>query len=418
MSGTKSSEERSTIGNKHAPPLGGVRVLDLTRAAAGPFCTMILGDFGADVIKVEGAPNGDLLRAFGPFDHGEGTYFLSINRNKRSILVDFRSPDGLTLLREMAAKVDVLVENFRPGVAAEMGLGFEELRADNPGLIYASISGFGSSGPYGDWPGVDQIAQGMSGLMSVTGTEDSGPLRVGVPIGDLTAGMWTALGIMGAVAHKQRTGMGQRVETSLIGALIALLCVQGQRYLSLNDVAGPVGNDHPVISPYGLVVASDGPLNICVATEQMWKSFCRIIDRDHFLQDSRFYNNAERAKNRTALTNEINEALSSDTGANWAMKFVAAGIPAGPIYRTDQMFNDKHVQQSGLVKDVQHPTIGNLKLVGCPILSDFTDQQELRPPPLPGEHSREIMEEFGVSEERIDAALARLAQKGDSNVRK
>jgi crotonobetainyl-CoA:carnitine CoA-transferase CaiB-like acyl-CoA transferase len=254
------------------PPLKGIRVLDLTRAAAGPFCTMILGDFGADVAKVEPTPRGDLLRAFGPFHGGEGTYFLSINRNKRSLAVDFRTTKGRALLHALALRADVLVENFKPGIADEMGLGYDVLRRDNPKLVYASISGFGASGPYGRWPGVDQIAQGMSGLMSITGTEESGPLRVGTPIGDLTAGMWSALGILAAVLQQRTTGIGQRVDTSLIGALIGLLCVQGQRYLSLGEVAGPVGNDHPVICPYGLV---ESPPRTCGASSAAFSTWTR-----------------------------------------------------------------------------------------------------------------------------------------------
>ena len=270
------------------PPLKGIRVLDLTRAAAGPFCTMILGDFGADVAKVEPTPRGDLLRAFGPFHEGEGTYFLSINRNKRSLAVDFRTPRGGPCYRSSPGRPTSSSRTSSLASPTKWAWATTCFAATIPtGLC--DISGFGASGPYGRWPGVDQIAQGMSGLMSITGTEESGPLRVGTPIGDLTAGMWSALGILAAVIQQRASGLGQRVDTSLIGALIGLLCVQGQRYLSLGEVAGPVGNDHPVICPYGLVETKDGPLNISVATQDMWRKLCRLLDLDGVVDHPDFW---------------------------------------------------------------------------------------------------------------------------------
>lgn len=388
-------------------PLTGIRVLDLTRAAAGPFCTMILGDFGADVVKVEASPDGDLLRAFGPFHEGEGTYFLSINRNKRSVALNFRSDEGRALLRELALQADVVVENFKPGVAAQMGLGAEELRVDNPGLIYASISGFGSSGPYGDWPGVDQIAQGMSGYMSVTGTVQSGPTRVGVPLGDLTAGMWAAIGILAALYERRDTGKGDRVETSLLSSLLGLLCVQGQRYLSLGEVAEPAGNQHPVICPYGIVKTSDGPLNVCVASPRMWQDLCKVIGREDLIEHPDYADNSARLRNRDALMQLLDEAFQRDTQLSWTTRLISTGVPAGPIYTTAQAFTDPHVMATGVVESIAHPTIGPLNLVGNPAkLGSLGGKSVHRPPPLLGEHSREALQAWGITKERIDGLLS------------
>jgi crotonobetainyl-CoA:carnitine CoA-transferase CaiB-like acyl-CoA transferase len=406
-------------------PLEGIRVLDLSRAAAGPFCTMILGDFGADVMKVEAAPDGDLLRAFGPFHEGEGTYFLSINRNKRSVAVSLRTEEGRALLRDLALRADVLVENFKPGIAAEMGLGADALRRERPELIYASISGFGSSGPYGEWPGVDQIAQGMSGLMSVTGNEVGKPTRVGVPIADLTAGMWSALGILAALYERRGSGNGDRVETSLLSALMGLLCVQGQRYLSLGEVAEPVGNQHPVICPYGVVGTADGPLNVCVATQEMWTKFCSIIGREDLIAHRDYADNTARRRNRESLMALLDEAFSRDTQRAWASRLIAAGIPAGPIYRIDQALSDAHVVATGIVEQVKHPRIGELDLVGNPArLESLGGKSIWRSPPLLGEHSREALEAWGIAPERVAALVTakvvrtlNAAQSGDEHVR-
>jgi crotonobetainyl-CoA:carnitine CoA-transferase CaiB-like acyl-CoA transferase len=386
-------------------PLDGIRVLDLTRAAAGPFCSMILGDFGADVIKAEATPGGDLLRAFGPFHEGEGVYFLSLNRNKRSIALDFRSPSGLELLHSLAQRADVVLENFKPGVTEQMGLSYEQLRKVNPDVVYASITGFGSNGPYGRWPGVDQIAQGMSGFMSFTGTEESGPTRVGLAIGDLVAGMWEAIGILGAVLQRRATGAGQQVETSLLGGLIGLLSVQGQRYLSLGEVAPPAGNEHPVISPYGVFNAKDGPINLCVATQDMWASLCRILAVEELVDDPDFVDNSARHANRAALTDRLNRALARDTQAAWTTRLIEAGIPSGPIYDMAQVFADPHVQKAGFVQQVDHPTIGPLDLLANPARLGASSATIALPPPLLGQHSREVLAELGLSSREIESLI-------------
>ena len=335
-------------------PLDHIRVLDLTRAAAGPFATMILGDLGADVVKVEPTPKGDMTRLWGPFDHGIGVYYLSINRNKRCLGVDFRNEHGLDAVRRMAAKADVVVENFKPGTAELIGLGYEEVKAANTGVIYASISGFGRTGPYGKWPGLDQIAQGMSGMMSLTGQRGGEPTRYGVPIGDFTAGMWCALAVTAAVAQRHVTGEGQRVETSLLGALVGLLSVQGQRYLSNGDVPGQTGNDHPTIYPYGVFEAKDGPLNVATAREEHWQRLCKVMD--------------------------IEELLSVPEYAD----------------------NDPQVAAQGMVEEIDHPTIGTLDLLANPIKMEAFEGQSVRlPPPLIGEHNEQVLADYGFSAKEI-----------------
>ena len=332
-------------------PLAGVRVLDLTRALAGPFCTMILGDLGADVIKVEPLA-GDMIRQWGPFDRGTSAYYLSGNRNKRGMAVDFRDPRALDLLRDMALQCDVVVENFRPGAAKAMGLDHDALAARNPRLIHASVTGFGSTGPAGGRPGFDQIAQGYSGLMSVTGSEASGPVRVGVAIGDQTAGMWCAIGILAALAERKATGKGRRVETSLLASLIGLMSVQAQRYLSLGEVPGLAGNTHPVISPYGVFATADGPLNIAPATDDMWRRLCAVLGLQHLPDDPRYASNAARIERRQELKQIIEEKLCEGTRKQWSDKLLAADIPAGPINTLADVFADEQVQHLRLAEEV------------------------------------------------------------------
>lgn len=383
-------------------PLESIRVLDLSRALSGPFCTMILADLGADVAKVEPLPCGEMIRAWGPFHEGIGVFYLSVNRNKRSLAVDFRSEEGRQLLHTLATRADVLVENFKPGTTRSMGIDYESLRDENPGLIYASITGFGAEGPYGEWPGFDQIAQGMSGLMSISGFADGEPTRVGVPIGDLVAGMWAATGISAAIAQRHSTGKGQKVETSLLASLVGMLCVQGQRYLSLEDVPGRAGNDHPVIYPYGSFTASDGLLNVAVATESMWAALCRILDLESLRLHPDYVDNSARSKNREALREVLNERLSARPAMEWTRALIDAGIPAGPIFTLDQVFSDPHVVHNGLVEEVEHPIIGTLRQLSSPLRMESIGKRTVRShPPLLGEHSEAVLGAFGLSSSEI-----------------
>lgn len=390
-------------------PLESIRVLDLTRALSGPFCTMILGDLGADVIKVEPLPDGEMIRAWGPFHEGIGTFFLSVNRNKRSLAVNFRDPEGLDLIRRLAREVDVLVENFKPGTPENMGIDYERVRPDNPGLVYASITGFGREGPYGSWPGFDQVAQGMSGLMSITGFPEDDPTRVGIPIGDLLAGMWTATGVTAAIAQRHTTGTGQRVETSLLAALIGMLCVQGQRYLSLEEVPPRAGNDHPVIYPYGAFTASDGLLNLAAPTQDMWAALCRVLDLEGLREHPDFVDNTARSKNRATLREKMNERLKTRTAIEWTRELIGAGVPAGPIYTLDQVFADPQVQHCKFAEEVEHPVIGALRQLSNPIRMDALEGRSVRShPPLLGEHSKAVLKSFGLGGEEV----ARLVDAG------
>jgi crotonobetainyl-CoA:carnitine CoA-transferase CaiB-like acyl-CoA transferase len=390
-----------------ALPLAGIRVLDLSRALAGPFCATILGDLGADVVKVEPSPGGEMIRSWGPFTKGISVYYLSVNRNKRSLAVDFRNPASLDLLRDMAATADVVVENFKPGTMEKMGLSYDTLRAANSKLVYAGITGFGRDGPYGDWPGLDQIAQGMSGLMSVTGQKGGGPTRVGIPIGDLVAGMWTALGVQAALIQRVATGTGQRVESSLLAGLVGLLCLQGQRYLSLGEVPGPAGNDHPIISPYGMFQASDGPFNMAAVTDEMWAKLCRLVAREDLAGDPDFAANSGRVANRERLTSILNVSFASRTRAEWTDDLIALGLPAGPILDMAGVFDDPHVRHMHLAEEIEHPVLGPLRQLASPIRLDSMEGRSVRrPPPGLGEHSREVLTEWGVDPGRIAALIS------------
>ena len=387
-------------------PLAGVRVLDLTRALSGPFCAMILGDLGATVIKVEPAEGGDMTRTWGPFVGGQSVYFLSANRSKRSIALDFRHPEGLDVVRRMAHSSDVVIENFRPGVAEQMGLGYQALRANRPALVYASVSGFGSTGPARDWPGFDQIAQGHAGLMALTG--DREPTRVGVAMADMTAGMWTALGIIAALRTSEATGRGERVETSLVASLVAMLGVQGQRYLSTGEVATRTGNSNPVISPYGTFMASDGPINVAPATDGMWRALCKELELPALPDDPAFSTNECRVDNRSALHAILESRIKTQPRAYWVARFVAAGIPAGFIHGLDEVFADPQVRHCQMVRIAEHPSLGPIPQLAIPLRFESMDlQQPVTAPPLLGQDTVEVLRSYQFSQSEIDALLTR-----------
>ncbi len=387
-------------------PLAGVRVVDLTRALSGPFATMILGDLGATVVKIEPADGGDMTRAWGPFAADQSTYYLSANRSKQSLALDFRHPDGIAAIRRMVKASAVLMENFRPGVADAMGVGYEALRADNPALVYASISGYGSTGPARDWPGFDQIAQGHAGLMGLTGSE--GPTRVGAAMGDMTAGMWAALGVVAALRSSESTGRGEHVETSLVASLVAMLGVQGQRYLSTGEIPERSGNTHPVIAPYGTFAALDGPMNIAPATERMWRALCIEVGLPGLPDDPRFTTNALRVSHRALVHSTIEERVRQKPRAEWMEKFIAAGIPVGCINRLDEVFADAQVRHCEMVRVVHHPELGPIPQLALPLRFDSLDvQTPVCAPPLLGQDSIAILRGYGFGEDEIDSLLRR-----------
>ena len=387
-------------------PLEGLKVLDLSRALAGPFCTMILADLGAEVIKVEPSPKGEMIRQWGPFKDGISVYYLSVHRNKKSLVVNFRDPAGLSLLRDLASKVDIVVENFKPGVMKSMDMAYEDLKKTNPRLIFSSITGLGRGGPYEDWPGVDQIAQGMSGLMSLTGKKESGPVRVGIPIGDVVAGMWSAMAIQAALIQRHSTGQGQLVETSLLASLIGMLNVQGQRQLTLGEIPDVVGNDHPVICPYGVFEASDGPFNLAATSDDMFAKLCNLIELPGLSTDERFVNNTARMKNRDELKQIFNSKFAVRKKMEWTLDLVKLGLPAGPIFNLEQVFADPHVNQSGMVEEVDHPELGRLRLLANPIRMESLNGNSVRTaPPILGADSRSVLSDFGLSDSQINQLI-------------
>ena len=384
-------------------PLAGVRVLDLTRALSGPFCAMILGDLGAEVVKIEPADHGDMTRSWGPYVDGQSAYFLSTNRSKRSVALDFRKQEGLSLIRRMAGASAVVIENFRPGIADAMGLGYEALRAQNPALIYASVSGFGQTGPGRDWPGFDQIAQGHAGLMALTGNDD--PTRVGVAVADMTAGMWATIGIISALRTSEATGRGERIETSLVASLVAMLGVQGQRYLSAGVVPARTGNSNPVIAPYGTYKASDGPLNIAPATDAMWRALCDELGLADLPTDDRFSTNALRVANRQMLNAMLEERIRQKPRAHWVEKLVAAGIPAGRINDLPEVFEDAQVRHCGMVRMALHPTLGPIPQLALPLQFASLDLGPAAAPPVLGQDTVDVLRSYGLDEAEIASLL-------------
>jgi crotonobetainyl-CoA:carnitine CoA-transferase CaiB-like acyl-CoA transferase len=376
------------------PPLSGIRVLDFTRFLAGPFCTQQLGDLGADVIKVESPNRG---REFSSADGRDTYFFLSANRSKRSLGLDIEKPEGVELLLRLLPRFDVLVENFRPGVMDRFGLGPARLTEHHPRLVYVSISGFGSTGPYRDRPGFDQIAQGMSGVMSLTGTPETGPLRHGLAIGDLVAGLYAAQGALAALQARERTGRGQHVETSLLEGLIGILTWGAGMYFEAGRVPGPAGHHHPLSSPYGRFRASDGYVNIAAGGQHIWERLCSALDREDWKQDPRFADPGSRLRNRDTLSSELEKELARATVGEWVERINAAGVPCGPVYTMDQVFEDPQVVARDMCVELPHPVLGKFRTTGLPLKFDQTAARVERRPPLLGEHTDEILEELDVS---------------------
>jgi formyl-CoA transferase len=374
-------------------------VLDLSRVRAGPTCVRQLADWGANVIKIE-APPGLEEPMGGP---REGSDFQNLHRNKRSMTLNLKSPEGVAAFKRLVKKADVVVENFRPNVKTRLGIDYKTLARINPRLIYASISGFGQDGPYEDRPGFDQIAQGMGGLMSVTGPPGQGPFRVGIPVADLSAGLFAALGIMVALLEREKSGKGQAVQTSLLQAQIFMLDFQASRYLVEGEVAKQAGNNHPTSIPTGAFKTRDGYINIATTGGRMWERFCRSIDADALLRKPEYKTEASRSKNRDALNAEIENHLQSRTGAEWVERLNQAGVPCGPIYSIDQVFADPQVRHLGIAQNVGGRAKNSLRLVGQPVsLSRTRSRLAVRPPKL-GEHTDAVLREFGFSAREVAA---------------
>ncbi|MGO9046928.1 MAG: CaiB/BaiF CoA transferase family protein [Xanthobacteraceae bacterium] len=374
-------------------------VLDLTRVRAGPTCARQLADWGANVIKIEAPPDSDEPMG-GP---REGSDFQNLHRNKRSMTLNLKAPQGLAAFKRLVKKADVLIENFRPAVKKRLGIDYKTLSKINPRLVYASISGFGQDGPYADRPGFDQIAQGMGGLMSITGLPGHGPLRVGIPVADLTAGLFAALGILTALLEREKSGKGQAIETSLLQAQIFMLDFQASRYLVSGEVAQQAGNNHPTTIPTGAFRTRDGYINIATTGGKMWERFCRTLGAEDFIENPDYRSAGARLKNRDALNAEIEHHLQSRTGAEWVEHFNKAGVPCGPIYSIDRVFADPQVKHLGIAQKVDGKGKRKLTLVGQPMSLSRTPSRLAAPPPRLGEHTDAVLKEFGFSAREIKA---------------
>jgi CoA:oxalate CoA-transferase len=380
------------------PPLAGIKVVDLTRYLAGPFCTQILGDYGAEILKIEPVenPRGELSDGKGPDTY----FFLSTNRSKKSIRLDIKNTEGRAILMRLIDAADVVVDNFRPGVMGALGLDYATLAARNPRIITCSISGFGSTGPLRDFPGFDQIAQGMSGLMSVTGTVESGPTRVGIAICDLLGGILSANGILLALEARHRDGRGQRVETSLLESIVSILTWSAGIYFETGVTPAPAGNHHPLSSPYGVFKASDRPFNIACGSEAMWKKFVKVIARPDLADDERFKSSGRRVKNRAALTEEINRALAPQTAEHWIQVLNREGIPAGPILTIEEMFKHPQTAAREMLLRLPHPQLGEFLTTGLAAKLESTPGKITRPP-LVGEHTDEVLSAHGYTQDDL-----------------
>jgi crotonobetainyl-CoA:carnitine CoA-transferase CaiB-like acyl-CoA transferase len=390
-------------------PLAGLVVIDLTQYLAGPFCSMFLADLGARVIKVEPIEGGDGSRRFGPpFVNGEGAGFLTLNRNKQSVAVNLRDPDGRRILEQLVERADVVLENFRPGVAARLGLGYDDLKALRPNLIYCSISGFGHHGPYAERAGLDLIAQGMSGIMSVTGEPGGPPVKVGVPITDLGAGLLACIGVLAALSHRRQTGQGQWVETSLLDAGLALSVWEASGYLASGIRPVPMGSAHRLVAPYQAYPTRDGYVNLGVANQRQWEDLCKALGLGLLVSDPRFSDNAARMQNLAALTETIAGQTRTYATADLINTLERAGIPCGPILGYDEILEDRHVRERQMLVHQEHPVAKSIRVLGIPIKFSATPGSVRRPAPVLGEHTGDVLKELGYG----DAEITDLAARG------
>ena len=396
-------------------PLAGMKVVELAHIMAGPVCGMMLADMGADVVKVE-KPEGDDTRRFLPPDiEGESAAYMMMNRNKRGLVLDLKSEDGKTVLRRMLETADVVIENYRMGTMEKLGLGYEDLKKTNPGLIYCAISGFGRTGPYAQRGGFDLIAQGMSGLMSITG-EGPGrpPVKSGAPVSDITAGILGALGCAAAYAHKLKTGEGQTVDTSLFEAGITHTYWQSAIAFATGASPGPLGSAHPLNAPYQAFKTSDGWINLGAANQKNWERMLTVIGAEDLARDPRFAKNHGRMQNLPALETILNGYFSKDTAATWLERLEAAGVPAGPVLDICEMHEDPQALSREMIVTTTHPVAGPVKAIGLPIKFSGTPGGVCRPAPLLGEHSREILAEAGFFADEIERMVANGAVREPS----
>ena len=392
-------------------PLDGIKIFDLTRVLAGPHCTQLLGDLGAEVIKVERPGSGDDTRGFAPpyqSDHrgeetSESAYYTGANRNKRSITINLSSAEGQALARKLMADCDILVENFKTGTLERYGLGYEQLKDEFPRLIYCSVTGFGQTGPYAARPGYDGLIQAMGGVMSLTGVPDGEPMKVAVPICDLMAGMYASVGILAAVRHQAETGEGQFIDIGMLDTHIGWLANQGMNYLATGENPDRIGNMHPNILPYQVMPTSDGYIVLSVGNDPTFERFCKLAECEHLLEDERFQTNAARVSNRYHVTSVLNEITQKRPSAWWLEELEKEKIGCGPINNLDQVFDDPHVKARDMVIEMEHPAMGTkpMKLIANPIKLSRTPPTYRTAPPMLGQHTDDILKEAGFSDDEI-----------------
>jgi len=382
--------------------LEGVRVLDLTSVMAGPYCSMLLGDMGADVIKIESFPDGDTSRGFVPQIRGESYCFTVLNRNKRSLAIDMKSAKGRDIVQQLAKRADIITENFRPGVVKKLGLDYESLRLANPGLVYASMSGFGQTGPYAGRGGYDIIAQGMSGIMMMTGEPGGRPAKVGIAMNDIASGVTALYAILGAYISRLRSGQGQYVETSLLEAGLAWSQWEFGAFFGAGELPAAMGTRHRRAAPYQAYRTSDGYVTVGANNEKLWRAFCeQVCASPHWLSDPRYASNALRVQHADALQADIEAVFTSHPTAHWVEALDAAAVPGGPVYSYQQVFDDPHVKARAMVVEMEHPIMGTIKTFGSPVKSSGELVSIRRAAPWLGQHSEEIVRSLGIAEDEV-----------------
>lgn len=374
-----------------AGPLEGIRVLDLTRILAGPYATMILRDLGAEVIKIEQPETGDEARDFGPFKNDFSLYFMSVNRGKKSVTLNLKSPRGKELFLELVKGSDILVENFRPGTMEKLGLDYESLKKHHPSLLYAACSGFGQTGPYAMRGAYDMIIQGMGGIISITGEPDRPPVRVGTSIGDITSALFTTIGILSALRHRDQTGEGQLIDVGMLDCQVAILENAMVRYFSTGDIPRPLGRRHPAITPFEVFESADGYVVIAIGNNELWRKFCEHVDRPELIDDERFHTNALRTENHASLFPILADIMCRRTTDAWVEALEAIGVPCGPVNTVDKVANDPQVLARDMIAEVEHDTTGTVQIPGIPIKLSETPGQINAPAPNLGEHTSEVL---------------------------